>query len=63
LENRGVIGFVGMIIPHLCRMMFCPDHRLLIPASILLGGSFMIVADVISRKLLAPTEIGVLKRT
>ncbi|MBX2991642.1 MAG: iron ABC transporter permease [Bacteroidetes bacterium] len=55
----GVIGFVGLIIPHMCRMMFGPDHRLLMPASILLGGSFMIVADLISRTLLAPTEIPV----
>lgn len=55
----GVIGFVGLIIPHMCRMMFGPDHRLLLPASMLLGASFMIVADLISRTLLAPTEIPV----
>lgn len=55
----GVIGFVGLIIPHICRMMFGPDHRLLLPASILLGASFMIAADVIARTLLAPTEIPV----
>jgi iron complex transport system permease protein len=55
----GVIGFVGLIIPHMCRMMFGPDHRVLMPASVLLGASFMIVADLISRTLLAPTEIPV----
>ncbi|MBI5472205.1 MAG: iron ABC transporter permease [Ignavibacteriae bacterium] len=55
----GVIGFVGLIIPHICRMIFGPDHRLLLPASILLGASFMIVADILSRILLAPTEIPV----
>lgn len=55
----GVIGFVGLIIPHVCRMLFGPDHRLLLPASILLGASFMIVADLIARTILAPTEIPV----
>lgn len=55
----GVIGFVGLIIPHICRMLFGPDHRLLMPASILLGASFMIAADMLARTLLAPTEIPV----
>ena len=55
----GVIGFVGLIIPHICRMLFGPDHRLLLPASFLLGGSFLIVADILSRTLLAPSEIPV----
>ena len=55
----GVIGFVGLIIPHMCRMLFGPDHRLLLPASILLGSSFLIITDILSRTLLAPTEIPV----
>jgi iron complex transport system permease protein len=55
----GVIGFVGLIIPHICRMLFGPDHRLLLPASILLGASFLVIADILSRTLLAPTEIPV----
>ena len=55
----GVIGFVGLIIPHICRMLFGPDHRLLLPASFLLGGSFLIGADILSRVLLAPSEIPV----
>lgn len=55
----GVIGFVGLIIPHICRMLFGPDHRLLLPASFLLGATFLIVADIISRTILAPTEIPV----
>lgn len=55
----GVIGFVGLIVPHVCRMVFGPDHRLLLPASFLLGGSFLILADVLSRTILAPTEIPV----
>ncbi len=55
----GVIGFVGLIIPHICRMIWGPDHRLLIPASFLAGATFMILADILSRVLLAPTEIPV----
>jgi iron complex transport system permease protein len=55
----GVVGFVGLIIPHICRILFGPDHRMLIPASALLGGSFMVLADVVSRVVLAPAEIPV----
>ncbi len=55
----GVIGFVGLIIPHVCRLLFGPDHRLLLPASFLLGGTFLVAADLIARTVLAPTEIPV----
>jgi iron complex transport system permease protein len=55
----GVVGFVGLLIPHICRMLFGPDHRVLLPASCLLGASFLIVADIVSRTILAPTEIPV----
>jgi iron complex transport system permease protein len=55
----GVIGFVGLIIPHICRLLFGPDHRLLLPASFLAGGIFLIGADVLARTVLAPTEIPV----
>jgi iron complex transport system permease protein len=55
----GVVGFVGLIIPHVCRMLLGPDHRLLLPASVLLGASFMMLADLLSRTLLAPVEIPV----
>lgn len=55
----GVIGFVGLIIPHICRVLFGPDHRLLLPASMLTGASFMIVADMLARSLIAPAEIPV----
>jgi cobalamin transport system permease protein len=55
----GVIGFVGLLIPHICRMLFGPDHRLLLPASFLLGASFLVIADILSRTLLAPSEIPV----
>jgi iron complex transport system permease protein len=55
----GVVGFVGLIIPHIVRMVFGPDHRLLLPASFLLGGIFLVLADTLARTMLSPTEIPV----
>ncbi|HUI11024.1 MAG TPA: iron ABC transporter permease [Bacteroidota bacterium] len=55
----GIVGFVGLIIPHICRMVLGPDHRLLFPASFLTGAIFMIAADTVARIALAPTEIPV----
>jgi iron complex transport system permease protein len=55
----GMIGFVGMVIPHVVRMLIGSDHRLLLPASTLVGGMFLVVADTIARTLLAPSEIPV----
>jgi iron complex transport system permease protein len=55
----GVVGFVGLLIPHVCRMIFGPDHRLLFPASFLVGGSFLMLTDLLSRTLLSPSEIPV----
>ncbi len=55
----GVVGFVGLIIPHICRMLFGPDHRILLPASLLLGASFMVLADLLARMILAPAEVPV----
>ncbi|HEY0178373.1 MAG TPA: iron ABC transporter permease [Dokdonella sp.] len=58
----GVIGFVGLVVPHLLRMAFGPDHRLLLPASALGGASLLAVADALARTVVAPAElpIGVL---
>ena len=55
----GLIGFVGLIIPHSVRMLFGPDHRLLIPASALMGACFLIASDTIARTIAAPTELPV----
>ena len=55
----GVIGFVGLIVPHLVRMAFGPDHRLLLPASGLFGASFMIGADLLARTVISPSELPV----
>ena len=55
----GTIGFVGIIIPHMARLMWGPDHRLLLPMSLLTGAIFMVVADLLARTVLAPAEIPV----
>lgn len=53
----GMIGFVGLIVPHLIRMTLGPDHRYLLPASALLGGLFLLCADMLSRTVIAPAEL------
>lgn len=53
----GTIGFVGLVVPHLVRLLVGPDYRLLIPISALLGAVYMIWADTLARMLLSPTEI------
>ena len=53
----GTIGFVGIIIPHAVRLIWGADHRFLLPLSILTGAIFMILTDLVSRTVLAPTEI------
>lgn len=55
----GLIGFVGLVVPHAARMIFGPDHRLLLPAAALLGASFLIMSDVAARTVLAPAEVPV----
>jgi len=55
----GIIGFAGLIVPHLMRMLLGSDHRLLLPASVLFGGGFLIVADTLARTILAPSELPV----
>jgi len=55
----GAIGFVGLIVPHMLRLMLGPDHRVLLPASILGGATFMILADALARSLIAPEQLPV----
>jgi len=55
----GTIGFVGIIIPHAVRLIWGPDHRFLLPLSVLTGGVFLILADLVARTALAPMEIPV----
>ncbi len=55
----GVIGFVGLVIPHACRMLLGGDHRLIMPASMILGACLMLFSDLLARTVMAPTEIPV----
>jgi iron complex transport system permease protein len=53
----GMIGFIGLVVPHLVRVLFQPDHRLVLPASILGGAFLLIIADVIARVVVTPAEL------
>ena len=53
----GVIGFVGIVVPHLLRLLVGPSHRLLLPAVALLGASLLVAADTFARTLAAPAEL------
>jgi iron complex transport system permease protein len=53
----GTIGFVGLVIPHITRMIFGPNHKRVLPASIFFGASFLMLTDLISRTLFAPREL------
>jgi len=55
----GIIGFVGLIVPHLMRMILGPDHRLLIPTSALGGAIFLVAADTMARTIISPSELPV----
>ena len=55
----GVIGFVGLVVPHLVRLVVGSDHRVVIPASALAGGILLVVADTLARTLLAPRQLPV----
>lgn len=55
----GPIGFIGIIIPHLVRLIVGPDHRLVLPASALFGAAFLVGCDLVARTILAPVELPV----
>jgi len=55
----GPIAFVGLIVPHICRLLVGPDHRLLLPATVLFGGAFLTICDTVARTLMFPTELPV----
>jgi iron complex transport system permease protein len=55
----GMIGFIGMVIPHAVRMAIGSDHRLLMPASVFVGGMFLVLSDTVARTAFAPAEIPV----
>lgn len=55
----GPIGFVGMMVPHICRLIIGTDHRWLIPATLMFGGGFLILCDTLARLIIAPAELPV----
>ncbi len=55
----GLIGFVGLVVPHAVRLVLGPDHRYLLPASAIAGAGFLVMADLLARTVLAPTELPV----
>ena len=55
----GPIGFVGIVVPHLVRLMVGVDHRIVLPASALFGATFLVACDLVSRTILAPVEVPV----
>ena len=57
LAVAGIIGFVGLVVPHLIRLAVGPDHRLLLPASALLGASLLVGADLVARTIAVPAEV------
>jgi iron complex transport system permease protein len=55
----GAIGYVGLLVPHVMRLLFGSDHRLLIPATALGGAIAIVVADTLARTIVSPTELPV----
>jgi iron complex transport system permease protein len=55
----GSIGFIGLVVPHIARMIIGPDHRRLIPLAALFGASFLLLADTAARTIMAPMELPV----
>jgi iron complex transport system permease protein len=59
VTTAGSIGFIGLVVPHLVRLVAGPDHRIVIPASVLLGGALLTFADLLARTLVAPVQLPV----
>ncbi|NJE08766.1 iron ABC transporter permease [Thermococcus sp. M39] len=59
VATSGIIGFVGLVSPHAMRLVFGPNHKKLLPAAALFGGSLMVFADLLARIILKPAEIPV----
>jgi len=59
VTSAGSVGFVGLIVPHACRFAFGPDHRVLVPAAVLGGGSLLVLCDTLARTVVAPTQLPV----
>ena len=59
VASSGSVGYVGLVVPHLVRLSFGSDNRIVIPGAALAGASFVIIADTVARTLIAPRELPV----
>lgn len=59
VTQAGSVGFIGLIVPHMIRLISGSDHRLLLPASVLLGGSLLVISDTLARVIIAPQQLPV----
>ena len=59
VTQAGSIGFVGLIVPHMMRLLISSDHRWLAPASVLFGGSLLLLSDTLARSIIAPQQLPV----
>jgi len=57
VSTAGIIGFIGLVVPHVVRLLLGPDHRYVLPGSALLGASLLIGADLVARTVVAPAEL------
>ncbi|MEY4369264.1 MAG: iron complex transport system permease protein, partial [Pseudomonadota bacterium] len=59
VSAAGAIGFIGLVVPHVCRMVLGNDQRRLLPASMLLGAATLVLADLLARTIAAPVQLPV----
>ena len=59
MTTAGVIGFIGLVVPHLVRLVAGSDHRIVLPASALAGGTLLVIADTLARTVIAPRQLPV----
>jgi iron complex transport system permease protein len=59
VTTAGSVGFIGLVVPHLARLALGNDHRLLLPASVLAGGTLLGIADTLARSVVAPLQLPV----
>lgn len=59
VSASGIIGFIGLIIPHMVRILSGPDHKKLIPLAMIIGATFMVICDTIARTIISPAELSV----
>jgi iron complex transport system permease protein len=57
VASAGIVAFVGLIVPHIIRLVAGPDHRVVLPAAALLGGLLVLTADIIARMAVRPAEL------